>query len=296
MLNLVDKIKNLNYEKIIKEIQNTDDWKKFHSLKFYKEHVKNNKDIFLNDKLLPSNSNKILTHILNTSQKDISYNKKTLEVIKDLRKLFISKKFALNLNSASLPKNKLTMSLIHNPFMFYKENNKREELMDLFLKDMKKYEDEKEFLYGVGCGSIDDDSIMILGMAPGFYNGNEYDELSKPFKPSFYFANTSKLLRFAMKDHIKDLYFTNVSKIVFSKERMNESVYKKLYNDFYKVLQKEIKIIKPKVIIALGNNVSEFLTEKKIDHIKGYHPSYFIYQHSSQKSLEYYKNLIDSVY
>jgi len=116
----------------------------------------------------------------------------------------------------------------------------------------------------IGTGCIDNNSIMIVGMAPGFYNGTKFDEISKPFKPSFYFSNTSRILRLGIYEILDKVYFTNLSKIVTTREKMNSEIYKNYYNKYYNIFEEELKIINPKIIICLGKNVHDFLITKNI--------------------------------
>jgi len=56
--------------------------------------------------------------------------------------------------------------------------------------------------------------------------------------------------------------------------------------------KKLIKILKPKQIIALGNNLNEILNKYNIEHITLKHPSYFLYRKNEHNGINYYEEEI----
>ncbi|MCF7795962.1 uracil-DNA glycosylase family protein [Patescibacteria group bacterium] len=294
---LIYKIKTLNYNKIIKEIKESYDWKKINSYEYYEKYMNLYGDeIFYSNELKTNNYDLIYRVINLIYNENFSYNEKTYKILKYLNNYYLKVDFSLDLNFLHINDLHINDFLFYSPFMFYKDTKnkeKRKKLINLYNKQIKKYKDEEDFLFGIGNGCLDDNCILVLGMAPGFYNNNKFDNISKPYKPSFYFSNTSKILKKGFFNHLNNIYFSNVSKVVFSKEKMNDKLYNSLYNEFKDILLKEIKILNPSIIIALGNNVDKFLTDNNIKHIKSYHPSYFLYQHSENKGIEYYKSLLE---
>jgi uracil-DNA glycosylase len=129
---------------------------------------------------------------------------------------------------------------------------------------------------------------MLIGMAPGFFNDSKHDKISHPYKPSFYFANTSKILRTGFLKNLNKIYFTNLSKITTSKEIMDSTFYQNQYELFFEILKKEIEIIKPSLIYSVGTTVHKFLLQKQIKTNLLYHPSYFLFKNQTKQAIEYY--------
>ncbi|MFP3133224.1 MAG: uracil-DNA glycosylase [Nitrososphaeria archaeon] len=100
-----------------------------------------------------------------------------------------------------------------------------------------------------------DAKIMIVGEAPG----KEEDRTGRPFV-----GRAGKLLRDTIGSYlIKKVYITNVLK---HRPPNNRKPKKGEIEACSKFLLEEIKILKPKVIIALGSTASKFLTgEEKIN-------------------------------
>jgi len=291
--NLVEKLTNIDDVSIINKLKASQDWKNINDLNYYNGYMKKyGEEIFYSDKVISDPYTDVLKKILEFSDEDISYNEKTYKILNSFKELYKNTKFSFNLTNIQILDENIEKFLIYNPFMFYYKKNKRKELMELYLKEIEKLSDEEKFLYGIGNGCTDDGCIIVLGMAPGFYNGTKYDLLSKPYKPSFYFSNTSKILRFGLSKHLDNIYFTNLSKIVYSKERMSNVEYSKLYEKYIQVFLEEIKILKPKQIIALGNNLNEILNKYNIEHITLKHPSYFLYRKNEHNGINYYEEEI----
>ncbi len=99
-----------------------------------------------------------------------------------------------------------------------------------------------------------DAKIMIIGEAPG----REEDKAGKPFV-----GRAGKLLRNTISSNLIKVYITNVIK---HRPPNNRKPKKDEIEACSKFLLEEIKIVKPKVIIALGSTASKFLTgEEKIN-------------------------------
>jgi len=214
-----------------------------------------------------------------------NYNDLTFKIFKKYKENFLNTDFKIKTSQINKE------FILTSPFMFSKDDHYKIKLLhDLSLGLSKTNKEDEMTCIGTGC--IDDNNIMIVGMAPGFYNGTEFDKLSKPFKPSFYFSNTSRILRLGLFEILDKIYFTNLSKIVTTKEKMNSDIYKNYYNKHYNIFETELEIINPKIIICLGRIVYDFLYKKDLKQkvIYWYHPSYFIYQHSESHGIQYYKD------
>ena len=209
----------------------------------------------------------------------LPYNELTYAVFKKYHKEFLDPNFVVTIDEDIS-----NLFLIFSPLMHvFDEEHKQHKKMLFEINNDILVEDEDK-LNGVGDGYIGTGGIMVVGMAPGFYNGNKTDILSKPFKPSFYFALTSKMLREGFKSNLKRIYFTNLSKLCLTRNLMNDKSYnnkysyEKMYEKYLHILEEEIRILKPKKILSLGRDVFNFMNENRIDSIYTYHPSYFIYR------------------
>lgn len=141
----------------------------------------------------------------------------------------------------------------------------------------------------IGNGCLDQDQIMIVGMTAGFRGANKFDELSFPYKFSFYFGETSFLLREGFFDLLDRIYFTNIGKYSYTRDIMkSDDTYNKTYEDCFSILQTEIEVLKPKLIIAAGNDVHQFLNSKGIKSYKIIHPSYYLFKKKIDDGKKYY--------
>lgn len=214
------------------------------------------------------------------------YNENVTTIFKLYRDRFLAKTTLVDVNSLN------KYMIVFSPYMFSAnvDNNKHKRLAlyDMTMK-IAAAEDE-ENLVCIGNGCIDDNSIVVVGMAPGFNNKNEIDGLSKPFKPSLYFANTSRILRLGLYDIIENVYFTNLSKVAQDRISMGEN-YIKYYEKYYDVFLEEMQIIKPRLILCLGKNTYEFLSAKNMPYkiYSFYHPAFFLYKHTDKDGIQYYK-------
>jgi len=219
----------------------------------------------------------------------LPYNELTYTVFKEYREQFLDPEFVVTVDD-----DVSNLFFIFSPLMhvFDEEHKKNKQLLFDTNKDILVEDEDK--LNCVGDGYIGTDGIMVVGMAPGFYNANKTDVLSKPLKPSFYFALTSKMLREGFKSDLKRIYFTNLSKLCLSRNLMNDKSYnnnysyEKMYEKYLHILEEEIKILKPKKILALGRDVYNFMNENRIESVYTYHPSYFIYRQQFKDGKQHY--------
>jgi hypothetical protein len=148
----------------------------------------------------------------------------------------------------------------------------------------------------IGSGNIDANGIVIIGMTAGFRFANKYDEVSFPFKWSFYFGEASEILRRGFLSKLPNLYFTNVGKFSYSRPIMNSpGKYTEVYETCFPVLEMELDELKPRRIFSLGYDVYSFLKSKHVESTQLLHPAYFLFKHTKDAGIVYYKNVCGSI-
>jgi len=225
------------------------------------------------------------------SNKSLSYKKLVNMILDKYQKEFRDRDFFLNLENISISEI-INVFLKYCPFQFSFNPNdihNRHVIYDDIQTILTPNDNE---LISIGSGYIGKGGIFVIGMEAGFYTGDADDLISQPFKPSFFFQNTSEILRKGFFKELKSIYFTNASKMAVEKQKMNES-YQENYEKYWPILNNEIELLQPYKILALGANVYDFLKSKNIQCEKIYHPSYFIYKHILDHGIEYYKKLIN---
>lgn len=219
--------------------------------------------------------------------KHLSYRKLAHIILDNYQHEFRDREFFLNFDVVN---DSIRNFIQYSPFQFSFNKDDiqiRHELYDKVQTILTPNDNE---LISIGSGFIGQGGIFLIGMAAGFYSGDEDDLISQPFKPSFFFQNTSELLRKGFFNQLESIYFTNASKMATEKQLMNES-YQENYEKYWPILEHEIKLLQPRKILALGANVYDFLIGKSIQCKKIYHPSYFIYRHNLNQGIEYYKEI-----
>lgn len=221
------------------------------------------------------------------NNKHLSYKKLVNLILDRHQQEFRDRDFFIKLDAMN---ETISNFLYYNPFQF-SFNDELETRHSLYDKIQTILTPNDNELISIGTGFIGKGGIFVIGMAAGFYSGDVDDLISQPFKPSFFFQSTSELLRKGFFNQLKSIYFTNASKMAVEKSKMGVS-YEENYNKYWSILEHEIGLLQPKRILALGANVYDFLKSKNIQCEKVYHPSYFIYRHSLDNGIEYYKELI----
>ena len=115
---------------------------------------------------------------------------------------------------------------------------------------------------------------MIVGEAPG-QKGRSH--IGSDLKPSFIYTRTSYILREALRQTFsKTPYITNLLKYAMPDNNVPASEFKKSYHIF----EKEVELMRPSKIIALGNNVDKYLARFDFDIpvVKVMHPAATLYQ------------------
>lgn len=225
------------------------------------------------------------------THKNLSYRKIAHDILEKYQAEFRDRDFVVNLEGIDITKKHLWPFLKYSPFQHVLDSKDLDNRYPLYddIKSILTPNDNE--LISIGSGYIGLSGIFVIGMAAGFFTNDADDKISQPFKPSFFFQNTSEMLRSGFAQDLKDVYFTNASKIAIEKNLMNES-YELNYEKYWPILENEIKLLKPRRILAAGTNVFTFLKNKGIDCQKIYHPSYFIYQGKQKESIYYYRNII----
>lgn len=227
----------------------------------------------------------MLTH----ENKTLSYKKLVNMILDKYQKQFRDRDFFLNLQDVSISEI-INVFLKYCPFQFSFNSDdihNRHKLYDDIQTILTPNDNE---LISIGSGYIGKGGIFVIGMAAGFYTGDADDLISQPFKPSFFFQNTSEILRKGFFKELKSIYFTNASKMAVEKQKMNES-YEENYEKYWPILKNEIDLLQPNKILTLGANVYDFLKNKNIECKKVLHPSYWIYRHQIEDGIKYYKDL-----
>ena len=205
----------------------------------------------------------------------------------------LTEKYSSLFREANRVFDKTDMELIkYTPFMFSSDNNvgRRKDLIN-FVSEEKDLFCGDDRLTSIGNGSIDENGFMIVGMTAGFRYANEYDEISFPFKWSFFFGEASEILRRGFLSVLDSVYFTNVGKYAYSRDIMNsKNKYTEVYEDCFRLLETEIALLKPRKILAMGTDVYSFLVKKGIKSTKLIHPASFLFKHTKNAGIEYYRN------
>lgn len=233
-------------------------------------------------------------------EKNDSYLKKVFDIIKTHGNDFRDKNFFVNKKNFKDIKSDVSQTFLkYSPFICSNKDDVsqiKQKLFDYAFNNCTKCFDiinSKQRLLAIGNGSIDENGVMIIGMAAGFFDEkNKFTNISFPFKPSFYFAETSEMLRDGFFGNLENIYFTNMSKCAFCKNIMNNNDgYIKLYSRCKEIILNEIEVIKPSIIYVAGKEAYEFAKSINIKCEKIIHPSYFLFRKNKKAGIEYYKKL-----
>ena len=169
--------------------------------------------------------------------------------------------------------------------------SKQEELDNLkeraiLLHTCKLCKHRKNFVFGEGDA---DSEIMIIGEAPG----KDEDEQGRPFVGRSGQLLT-RIIENGMKIKRSDIYISNIVKCRPTKDNLGELDIPPSKEDIESarwIIEEQINIIKPKIILAVGNTSARFLlnTKEGITKTHGniydykntkvmpiYHPSYIL--------------------
>lgn len=221
--------------------------------------------------------------------RDKSYKKIVNIILSKYQQEFRDPEFFVDLSNITIT-DTTWLFLKYSPFQFSFNSDDIHNRRELYNQIQKIITPNDNELISIGTGYIGGGGVMAIGMAPGFYTGDADDLISQPFKPSFFFQNTSELLRSGLGKNLAKIYFTNASKIAIEKKLMNES-YEAMYEKYWHSLEHEINLLQPEKVLAIGANVYKFLCDKGIQCEKVYHPSYFIYRHQVDYGVRYYENI-----
>lgn len=153
----------------------------------------------------------------------------------------------------------------------YSTNKENSDIILSMIKDLETSEDYMNSrCYPTGLW--DEGGVMLVGEAPG-QKGRSY--IGNHLKPSFVYTKTSYMLRKAIEGY-KTPYITNLLKYAMPDNNVPSSEFEKCYHIF----EKEIQLMKPSKIVALGNNVYNYLSKFDFDIplVKVLHPSATLYQ------------------
>jgi uracil-DNA glycosylase len=123
----------------------------------------------------------------------------------------------------------------------------------------------------------DEVKYMLVGINPShkrydnmcmnaFKAGTALEDLNQKIHGDMFLYMLHKL------EIINSCYFTNAIKCSTTSNKVNSG----MFNNCFDILQCEIEHIKPKCVVALGNEVFSFLSTKNIENlIKVHHPNYY---------------------
>lgn len=241
-----------------------------------------------------SENQKLATNIANTTARLVgdTYNSSILDITTKFANEFRQRDMVLDIGEVD----QSTSDIIKywTPLSFTRHRRNKRTIETRLELTRHVYEDADKFcsddrLTCIGNGCIDEGCIMIVGMTAGFRGANYFDSISFPYKFSFYFGDTSFLLREGFYDLLHLTYFTNVGKYSYSRAVMEtDDTYIKTYDDCLPILQREIEYLKPSLIISAGKQVHEYLTDKGIESYKITHPSYYLFKRKIDEGAEYY--------
>lgn len=122
-------------------------------------------------------------------------------------------------------------------------------------------------------------TYLFIGEAPGVSDGEKVLERVMGYGP------TSSLFRAALlkANILHKSWLTNILKCALPG---NKSIDDEQYENCFEFLLKEIEILVPKKIIALGNKVSDFLSIKRLKFIRLVHPSFCVRKGISYEKYE----------
>lgn len=186
----------------------------------------------------------------------------------------------------SVPVNDTTQNLLNGATLFTTNKANSDSIIEM----TKEVETSEDFMNSrcYPTGLWDEGNVMIVGEAPGQKGRSVY---GKDLKPSFIYTRTSYILREALKIFDKTPYITNLLKYAMPDNNVPASEFKKSYHIF----EKEVELMKPSKIIALGNNVDKYLSRFDFDIpiIKVFHPAATLYQGMSiDEYIEKFKEII----
>jgi hypothetical protein len=129
-------------------------------------------------------------------------------------------------------------------------------------------------------------NYMIVDEAPG-QRGRSIGKHC--LKPSFIYEKPSYILRNAIDQSFKDMpYITNLLKFARVDNKIRFSDFDKTFHIF----EKEVELIQPKTIYALGNNTYKYLSDKYENLVYIKHPASILYNGGS---LEEYIKVFRSI-
>lgn len=149
------------------------------------------------------------------------------------------------------------------------------ESTDIILNMIKELETTEDYMNSrcYPTGLWDEGNVMIVGEAPG-QKGRSY--IGNYLKPSFIYTKTSYILRKVLEEWGKTPYITNLLKYAMPDNNVPQSEFEKSFHIF----KKEVELMKPSKIIALGNNVEKYLSKFDfgVPVVKVLHPAATLYQ------------------
>jgi DNA polymerase len=207
-----------------------------------------------------------------------------MERLKLLRELYQRRFFGYNYFDDIKP----TKSISQTTSTLHPLDELKREVFSCHLCELVKT--KKNYVFGEGDEKA---SLMFVGEAPGAYE----DELGKPFV-----GRAGELLTRIINNVLElDRSEVYIANIVKCRPPNNATPSYEIATTCREYLFKQIKFVKPKIIVALGATAYKYLTgdlNAKITHIRGrviewndikliptYHPSYLLRNPSAKKDV-----------
>lgn len=165
-----------------------------------------------------------------------------------------SRKQAVEIDTSFLNLSNISLYLTACLFSSGKENINFSKKLFSLIKDITVDDSQFKDSLCYPTGFLDKNIPMIIGEAPGTKGRG----LNESFlKPSFFFTQTSHLLRSSLFISAREFYITNAIKYAVENNKSSEKDFEKCFD----ILKKEIDYIQPEEIIILGNNTWNYLSE-----------------------------------
>jgi len=206
-----------------------------------------------------------------------------MERVKLLKKLYVSKYFGYDFFDDIKPTHNISYDSEYKSL-----EELRAEVFSCHLCELVK--SKKNYVFGEGSHQA---KLMFVGEAPGAYE----DELGRPFVGRAGELLT-KIVNNVLELDREDVYIANIVKC---RPPNNATPTLEIANSCKGYLFKQIEIVKPKIIVALGSTAYRYLTsdmDAKITKIRGtviewggikliptYHPSYLLRNPSAKKDV-----------
>ena len=154
---------------------------------------------------------------------------------------------------------------------------------------------DKQYNQTFSRGNLSNPKFFFVGEAPGSIFIRRAENLSnedkilqmffsreKTLRRAFNYTKTSYILKRALfyADIMEQSYITNLMKCPNFE---NKLVTQEQFGSCFKFFENEMKLLKPKQVFVLGNNVYNYFKRRGIECIKIKHPAFYVYKQEEEK-------------